>query len=131
MSEVRIAIVEAIIKDSSGRILLMKRSKNNKFFVNRWQLPGGKVDFGENVQKAIKREIKEETGLTTSELKLEKIYSVNKPYGLKGRFALLIYSAEAKGKLILSSDHTQYKYSKLSDIKKSQLTLNSRKALFD
>ena len=38
-----ISVVEAIIKNKEGKVLLLKRSKSNKFFVGKWQLPGGKV----------------------------------------------------------------------------------------
>ena len=42
-------VVEAILKNKEGKILLLKRSDYNTFFVDLWQLPGGKVEFGENV----------------------------------------------------------------------------------
>ncbi len=36
----------------------------------RWELPGGKVDFGETIEEAIVREFKEETGITVTIKKL-------------------------------------------------------------
>ncbi len=49
-----------IIKD--GMILLMHRFRNNiEFFV----LPGGEVEDGETIERAVIREVKEETGFNS------------------------------------------------------------------
>jgi 8-oxo-dGTP diphosphatase len=53
--------VGAIIKDSSGRLLLIKRGHAPQ--AGRWSLPGGRVEPGETDQQAVIREIREETGL--------------------------------------------------------------------
>lgn len=42
-----------------GQIVLVKRRDNGC-----WSLPGGMVDWGENIQQSIVRELNEETGLT-------------------------------------------------------------------
>ena len=44
-----------------GRILLLKRAKEP--FTGLWGMPGGKLEFGENLEEAIEREIKEETAI--------------------------------------------------------------------
>ena len=49
----------AILRD--GRLLLVKRRCAPE--AGCWNLPGGKVEFGESVAEAIKREIREEVGL--------------------------------------------------------------------
>ena len=41
------------------KVLLMRRSNADKI----WECPGGKVEFGEGLQDALRREIKEEAGL--------------------------------------------------------------------
>ncbi len=125
------SVVEAIIKDKNGRILLLKRSKENTFFVGKWQLPGGKVDFGENVQHAIKREIFEETGCICSNARLKKVYSFSEEFnGFSGTLFLMVFKAEISGKLCLSKDHIDYKFFKIQEIKKSTLTPVSKKAIF-
>ena len=49
----------AILRD--GRLLLVKRRRAPE--AGHWSLPGGKVEFGESVAAAVKREIREEVGL--------------------------------------------------------------------
>jgi 8-oxo-dGTP diphosphatase len=56
--------VRALITDEQGRLLLIQRSKESKFFGGLWEVPGGKVELGETFGQALVREVKEETGLT-------------------------------------------------------------------
>lgn len=50
----------AVIVNPEGKFLSVSRKDNHA----KIGLPGGKVDSGENVQGALKRELQEETGLT-------------------------------------------------------------------
>lgn len=54
------ATVGALI-ESDGRLLLEKR--NHDPFNGLWCIPGGHIDYGESVEKALIREVREETGL--------------------------------------------------------------------
>ncbi len=55
----RVTVGAIIVK--KDRILLLKR--NHKPFKDFWCFPGGHVENGETAEKAIVREVKEETGL--------------------------------------------------------------------
>jgi mutator protein MutT len=55
--------VPAIIRNSKGEILLGKRDKNSLTYPDYWGLPGGLIEYGETVEQAIKRELKEELGV--------------------------------------------------------------------
>ena len=126
-----ISIVEAVVENSKGEVLLLKRSRKNSFFVGKWQLPGGKVEFGENVDKAIKREIIEETGCNCTNLRPGKVYSLSTPFGSSyATVFLMVFYCKIKGDVCLSKDHSEARFFSLNEIKKSSLTPVSRKALF-
>lgn len=77
MRRLQKTIVCAIIKNDKGEILIDKRNQPDFPEAHgKWEFPGGRIEFGEEPETAIIREVKEETGLdvTISRL-LPKIYS--------------------------------------------------------
>ncbi len=56
--------VKALVLNSEGQLLLLKRAGRSRANAGRWDLPGGKVDGGETWEAALEREVWEETGLT-------------------------------------------------------------------
>ncbi|MFA6571605.1 MAG: NUDIX domain-containing protein [Bacteroidota bacterium] len=57
-----VAVGVFIINDE-GKIFLSKRSGKATNECGTWEIPGGKVQFGERLQDAAKREAKEEYGI--------------------------------------------------------------------
>lgn len=57
----RVDVVAAIIR-RNGQILITQRL-NNVHLARLWEFPGGKVEEGESLQVALKREIREELGV--------------------------------------------------------------------
>lgn len=56
--------VGAVIRDSDGRLLLVRRARPPA--AGRWSLPGGRIELGETPEQALAREVAEETGLRVS-----------------------------------------------------------------
>jgi 8-oxo-dGTP diphosphatase len=57
-----------IVKD--GKILLVKFNDSKGSWSGKWTVPGGKVEFGERIEDAVKREALEETGLHVDVVRL-------------------------------------------------------------
>ena len=58
-----------------GKVLLSKRNSKRKEW-QKWEVPGGIVEFGESVEDAVKREVKEELGIDIEILQpLDYIFS--------------------------------------------------------
>jgi 8-oxo-dGTP diphosphatase len=64
--------VALLAGDAPRRVLLIQRL--NPPFEGMWALPGGFVDEGETVVAAAERELREETGVSVSGLKLLGVY---------------------------------------------------------
>ena len=64
----------------NNKLLILKRADSDKSDANLWDIPGGKIESGESVHNAIKRELFEETGLLgTASASIKNLYgSVNK-----------------------------------------------------
>ena len=60
-------VVEAIIINSKGEILLSKRSKFKNKYPNMWEITGGSCIKGENSLQATLRELREELGIIFNE----------------------------------------------------------------
>ena len=46
--------------DGNGKFIMAKRSKNTRDEHGKWDIGGGGVEFGESVEKTLRKEIKEE-----------------------------------------------------------------------
>jgi ADP-ribose pyrophosphatase YjhB (NUDIX family) len=60
----------AVVRDASGRLLLIRRSDNGL-----WALPAGAMELGESIADCAVREVREETGLEALSVTPFVIYS--------------------------------------------------------
>ena len=59
------AVALVLLPDRRGRacFLLTRRAKTLRAHAGQWALPGGRIDAGESAEGAVRRELREETGL--------------------------------------------------------------------
>jgi mutator protein MutT len=56
-------VAKILLYNSHGRILVLRRGETHPHFPGHLDLPGGEVEAGEQVDQAVVREVREETGL--------------------------------------------------------------------
>lgn len=123
MTEQPILVLRGVIKSPEG-ILLIQRSNNDSYEPNIWEFPGGKVDEGETLGGSLRREMREETGITgTAFGKLEPIRitienALLKKYQGQKFVTLYIWGPKEKTPaVVLSKEHQNYRWVKnLSDL---------------
>jgi len=58
-----IDVAVGVLIDSAGNFLLTSRPQG-KVYAGYWEFPGGKLETGETVEQALRRELHEELGIT-------------------------------------------------------------------
>lgn len=102
MTKPRVIVLRGILRDGQGRFLLLKRSRSSKTWPGCWEFPGGKVDTGEELATALRREFWEETGLEVEAVGLydafewerAEDYIISLVYNVRGTIANVMISAE-------------------------------------
>jgi 8-oxo-dGTP diphosphatase len=103
----------AIIFNSEGHVLLLKRTYGNK----GWSLPGGSVEPGETIHEALFRECREELGV---EVENEILTGVYYHSILNAQAAIFRCSLPEGADITLSSEHSDYKWARLSELNENQ-----------
>ena len=101
-------IVTALI-ENKGKYLVVKRSNKNMTNKGKWQFPEGHVKFGEDLIKALKREVEEETSLIVTDAKLFGIHSqiLRRTHEIFRLFRT-VFRCKVIGKIKLSEEHDEY-----------------------
>jgi ADP-ribose pyrophosphatase YjhB (NUDIX family) len=117
--------VDAIIELKQG-IVVIERS-NPPFGL---ALPGGFVDYGESIEEAVKREVKEETDLEVTSLKQFHTYSHPRR---DPRFHTVgtVFLAHVKGKPKAGDDAAGLRIIKVSDITRLTFAFDHKRILQD
>jgi ADP-ribose pyrophosphatase YjhB (NUDIX family) len=88
-----IPTVGALIRDESGRMLLFKTAK----WSGLWGIPGGKIEWGESSEAALRREVREETGLEIDRIQFVMVQDsiASTEFYREAHFILLNYTCVA------------------------------------
>ncbi|MCX6727754.1 MAG: NUDIX domain-containing protein [Candidatus Saccharibacteria bacterium] len=85
--------INFLVHDGKGNILLQKRSKNCRDEQGRWDIGGGAVEFGETLDEAVIREVREEYRTEPIELELNKVFTALREHeGMKTHWVGINYT---------------------------------------
>ncbi len=109
-----------VIRDKD-KYLITKRYDPGTPFHNRWEFPGGGLEFGEAPEETLKREVKEEVGLSITKYKLIPIILSKHKNNKLWHGIFLFYLCQPKKPLqniVLNEEATQYKWVTATEIMK-------------
>ena len=70
-----------VLCDVEGHFLLTSR-RPGKAYAGYWEFPGGKVEAGESIEQALRRELQEEIGVTIASAEPWKVEMFDYPHAL-------------------------------------------------
>lgn len=99
------AVVGVVIYRDNGDIFLIKSRR----WADKWLIPGGHIEFGEKMEDATRREVKEETGLDISNIEFFDVGEGIFPpeFHKKKHFIYLHFMAQARDNIIRLNDEAE------------------------
>jgi len=127
----RVSVKGLCVRD--GKVLLVHESPA---LSNKWELPGGGLDFGEDIREGLKREIQEEMGLTVTSVSEKPVYVWTHHYGPNQRnigwyySLVLAYRIELESLNFKTSDECDdAKFFSLEELKTIELNQQTNELL--
>lgn len=114
--------VRAIVKDK-GKTLLLRRAEGRKTIVGMYELPGGKIMFGEQPEDAVRRIFKADLSLFVQTMQLFDIVTYIDPDEPGVQYIFILYLVSIKpDAIMLSKKYDKYLWKKPSDIQQEDIT---------
>lgn len=120
--------VRAIIRDDS-KTLLFRRSNGRRSILGKYELPGGKIGYGEQPDDALARYLRDDAGLTIQSAQLYDVltYVDHDDRDIQYTFILYLVSLGSRGnKIKLSANYDHYLWEKLGKINQEELTESAK-----
>jgi len=119
--------VDGVIIYNNGLVLIKRK---NEPFKDYFALPGGFVEYGETVEEALKREMKEETGLDVRILRMVGVYS-DPNRDPRGHTVSVAFLCLGEGELKAGDDAKEVHVIPIEEAEKLPLAFDHAKILRD
>jgi len=120
--------IGAMIFNDQGKVLLTKRGPKARNEVGKWDFPGGAVNFGEKLEDAVKREVREELGIEIEVIEqletVDHIIPDENQHWISTTYIARYVSGTPK--IMEPEKLSEYKLVKLSEINPDDLTIVSQ-----
>jgi len=120
--------VRAIIRDND-KILLLKRANGRESILGKYELPGGKIDYGEQPEDALVRYLKEDAGLNVRTNQLFDVIAYIDHDDRDIQYTLVLYLVslgEGGSKVTLGQNYSHYIWKNIGDMPNDELTESSK-----
>jgi phosphoglycolate phosphatase-like HAD superfamily hydrolase/ADP-ribose pyrophosphatase YjhB (NUDIX family) len=118
-----ISTVGALIRNSGGQVLMFRTRK----WSNLWGIPGGKIKWGEPSIDALRREVREETGLEIDDIQFvlvqDCIFSTE--FYREAHFLLLNYTALCREPVVVRLNHEAQEFRWVTEQEALTMELNT------
>jgi len=123
-----VPVVRLIIPNAEGKVLLLRRS--GAAYANQaWCLPGGKIDYEQTAEEAVRRELREETELTPTSIRF-LFYQDSLPLRTGGMHCINLYfECDVSGNIALNDESSEYAWIGPSDLESYDVAFRNDEAL--
>ncbi|HWT58024.1 MAG TPA: NUDIX domain-containing protein [Rhizobium sp.] len=100
----------------NGSVLLARRSSERRTHPDRWSLPGGHVEDGEDAETAMRRELQEEIGVTPQHWLFAGKFVSESPPGVSATFHVYHVDRWQGSPRLIGDEHTALGWFTTSEI---------------
>lgn len=116
-NKLHIVSVVAVIRNTEGKYLVLKRHEREIAYPGMYTFPGGKVEDNNTVEETLALEAKEEAGLVLKPGKiLLKDKAFTRPDGQTVKIFSYLCEAEDTTKVVICADFTDFKWVSVEDL---------------
>lgn len=84
-----------VVHDGAGNVLLQQRGTSARDENGNWDVGGGAIEFGESIDEAVKREIKEELCAETIDIQFLTVYDAFREFnGVKTHWVAIMHAVQ-------------------------------------
>jgi 8-oxo-dGTP diphosphatase len=117
---------KAFVFNPEGKILTLFRTETAPTRPNTWDLPGGDLEWGEDAIESIVREIKEETGLSVTNVRPFDVESLINPAG-NFWISIAYYAQASSSDVTMSFEHNAFKWVTVSEFLEMNTSTRARR----
>jgi nucleoside triphosphatase len=129
-------IVVGLVWNKGGKLLLCKMDSERGVFPGEWGLPGGGIEPGEQMEDALRRELREELGVEVRDIRpaffKDSLREKTLPNGSKitvYMIFLLFHCKALSDQLQLNEEFTEYRWVNAEEIQGLELNEETRDTL--
>lgn len=114
--------LKAVVLNSKNEMLLIQRSAENTV-AGKWDIPGGRMSFGESLDEALAREVREESGLEVEAIgTVLSVCTFMRDVSASNQIVRITFAVRAtEGEIMLSDEHQAYEWVGLDRVKEFDL----------